>query len=122
MKETHRRKQEFKVKRKHYSSTETLEAQARFFCGDPEYLHLQKAFNKVPDKKLLEQIVTGCEELYLMAEKHRAGVSWQFSALASANKEKLQAPYLEQVFEICQSGKEGKPLQPQSCTQPIIGS
>lgn len=57
-----------------------------------------------------------------MVEKRRAGAGWQFSAWLSANKETLQAPYLEQVFEICQSGKEGKPLWPQSCTQPIIAS
>lgn len=92
------------------------------FYGDPEHLHFQEAFDKVPDKKLIEQIVTGQEELYLMVEKRRAGAGWQFSVWLSANKEKLQAPYLEQVFEICQSGKEGKPLWPQSCTQPVIAS
>lgn len=122
IKETHRKKQEFKAKRNHYSSPETLEAWPRSFYGDPEYLHFQEAFDKVPDKKLVNQIVPGWGELCLMAEKCRAGVGWQLSGWLSANEEKLQAPYLEQVFEICQSGKLGKPLQPQRCTQPVIGS
>lgn len=76
MNETHRRKQELKVKtnkqtnkgekNKHCHSPEVLEAWPRLFCSDPgnsEHLDFQEAFDKyltkIPDKKLIEQIATG---------------------------------------------------------------
>lgn len=93
-----------------------MKAWLQFFYSDPEYLHFQEAFDKIPVKNSIEEVVTGPGLLYWMTGKRRAEVGWQFSVWLSANKEKLPTPYLEQVFEIRHSGEEGKPLQPQTYT------
>lgn len=95
---------------------DSLEAWLGLFYSDPEHLHFQEAFDEVPGKKFIGEVVTGPGVLYSVAGKCRAGVGWQFTVWLSANKEKLPTPYLEQVFEICHSGKEGKPLRPQMYT------
>lgn len=41
---------------------DSLEAWLRFFYSDPEYLHFQEAFDKIPVKNFIEEVVTdqGC--------------------------------------------------------------
>lgn len=74
---------------------DSLEAWLGLFYSDPEYLHFQEAFDEVPDKNLVEELVTGPGVLSSMAGKYRAEVGWQFSVWLSANREKLPTPYLE---------------------------
>lgn len=58
---------------------DSLEAWLGLFYSDPEYLHFQEAFDKVPGKKFVEELVTGPGVLSSMAGKYRAEVGWQFS-------------------------------------------
>lgn len=53
---------------------DSLEAWLGLFYSDPEYLHFQEAFDKVPDKKFVEELVTGPGVLSSMAGKYRAEV------------------------------------------------
>lgn len=39
---------------------DSLEAWLGLFYSDPEYLPFQEAFDKVPDKKFIGKVVTGC--------------------------------------------------------------
>lgn len=53
---------------------DSLEAWLGLFYSDPEYLHFQEAFDEVPDKNLVEELVTGPGVLSSMAGKYRAEV------------------------------------------------
>lgn len=65
---------------------DTLEPWLGLFYSDPEYLHFQEAFNKVPDKKFIEEGVTGPGRLHSMAGKGRAGQGRSRLAIHSVAK------------------------------------